>query len=99
MFGSDAMFVEYVIVKSLVIRRAAVRRAVGAEPAPATIGLISNRLNPKSLSVAREIVALIRASVNKLSAVPNPDCAKTDVLVSVEVKLHVKIKDPTSSCG
>ena len=99
MFGSDAMFVEYVIVKSLLIRRAAVRRAVGAEPAPATTGLISNRFNPKSLFVAREIGALIKASVNTLAAVPRPDCAKTDVLVSVEVKVPVKIRDTTSACG
>src|SRR5712691_10608675 len=99
MFGSDAMFVEYVIVKSLLIRRAAVRRAVGAEPAPATTGLISNRFNPKSLFVAREIGALIKASVNKLAAVPSPDCARTDVLVSVDDSVPVRINETTSACG
>ena len=99
MFGSEAMFVEYVIVKSLLILRAAVRRAVGVEPAPAITGLISRRLRPNSLFVARETGALINASVSKLAAVPNPDCAKTDVLVSVEVKVPVKIKDTTSACG
>src|SRR5256885_4673844 len=99
MFGSDAMFVEYVIVKSLLIRRAAVRRAVGAEPAPATTGLISNRLNPKSLFVAREIGALIKASVNTLAAVPRPDCARTDPLLSVEVRVPGKSRDTTSASG
>src|SRR5215831_13028145 len=84
---------------SFVIRRAAVKRAVGAEPVPVTTGLISNLLKPNSLLVAREIGALIRASVNKLAAVPKPDCARTDALWSVEVSVPVRINDTTSACG
>ena len=80
------------------ICRFPVRRAVGVELFGVITGLIA-RLRPNSLFVARETGALIRASVNKLAAVPNPDCAKTDVLVSVEVKVPVKIKDTTSACG
>src|SRR5215831_18799894 len=84
---------------SLVICRAAVKRAVGAEFVPPTTGLISRRLRPNSLFVAREIGALIRASVNRLAAVPNPDCASTDVPESDEVSVPVKIRDTTSACG
>ena len=73
------MFVEYVTVRSFVICRFPVRRAVGAELFEVITGLIA-RLSPNSLLVARDTGALISASVNKLAAVPNPDCAKTDVL-------------------
>src|SRR5256885_5423667 len=84
---------------SLLIRRATVSLAVGAVPAPPITGLISKRLRPKSLLLARDTGVLISASVNKLAAVPNPDCARTDVLWSVEDKVPVKIKDTTSACG
>ena len=40
---------------------------------PAITGLISSRLKPKSLLVARDTGALISVSVNKLAAVPKPD--------------------------
>src|SRR5581483_1783920 len=81
------------------MRRAAVKRAVGVELVPEITGLISNRLNPKSLFVAREIGALMSASVNKLAAVPNPDWANTEVLVSVADNVPVRINDTTSACG
>src|SRR5689334_13982620 len=84
---------------SFVIRRAAVNRAVGAELVLEITGLISSRLNPKSLLVALEIGALIKASVRRLAAVPRPDCASTEVLLSVEVSVPVKISDTTSACG
>jgi hypothetical protein len=67
---------------SLDKRRAAVSRAVGVDPVPLMTGLIS-AAQPNNLFEAREIGALINASVNKLAAVPSPDCASTDVLVSV----------------
>src|SRR3981081_1762476 len=84
---------------SLLSRWAAVRRAVGDEPVPPMTGLISSRLRPNSLFVAFEIGALINASVSKLAAVPNPDCARTEVLVSVDDKVPVRINDTTSACG
>ena len=93
------MFVEYVTVRSFVMRRAAVSRAVGVELVPVITGLISSRLSPNSLFVAREIGALIRASVNRLAAVPKPDCASTEVPVSVDESVPVKINDTTSACG
>src|SRR5207253_78196 len=62
-------------------------------------GVISSRLRPNSLFVAFEIGALINASVSKLAAVPNPDCARTDVPVSVALKVPVRISDTTSACG
>src|ERR1700704_3447988 len=93
------MLVEYVTVRSLLSRRAAVRRAVGVEPVPPMTGVISRRLRPNSLFVAFEIGALINASVRRLAAVPSPDCASTDVLVSVDDKVPVRINDTTSACG
>src|SRR5947207_12319939 len=84
---------------SLVTRRAAVNRAVGAAFVLVITGLISNRLNPKSLLVARLIGALIKASVKRLAAVPKPDWASTEVLVSVDVSVPVKISETTSACG
>ena len=81
------------------IRRAAVSRAVGVELVPEITGVISRRLNPNSLFVAREIGALIKASVNKLAAVPSPDCARTEVLVSVDDSVPVRINETTSACG
>ena len=64
---------------SLVTRRAAVNRAVGAEFVLDITGLISSRLNPKSLLVALVIGALIKASVKRLAAVPKPDWASNHV--------------------
>ena len=84
---------------SFVMRREAVNRAVGVELVPETTGLISKRLRPNSLLVAREIGALISASVNRLAAVPNPDCASTDVPDSVDVSVPVRIRETTSACG
>src|ERR1041384_6258591 len=84
---------------SFEMRRAAVRRAVGAELVLVITGFISKRLRPKSLLVAREIGALISASVRRLAAVPKPDCASTDVFCSEEVSVPVKIKETTSACG
>src|ERR1051325_10584646 len=81
------------------MRRATVSRAVGVEPLPAITGLISRRLNPKILLLARETGALISASVSRLAAVPNPDCAKTDVLWSVVESEPVRINETTSACG
>src|SRR5438309_4119563 len=92
------MFVEYVTVRSLVICRFPVRRAVGVELFGVITGLIS-KLSPNSLFVAREIGALINASVSKLAAVPRPDWARTEVLVSVDERVPVRIKDRTSACG
>src|SRR6185503_20001537 len=87
------------MVMSLVMRRAAVSRAVGAALVLEITGLISRRLRPNSLLVAFEIGALINASVKRLAAVPNPDCANTEVLVSLEVSVPVRINDTTSACG
>ena len=53
-----------------------------AEPLPPMTGLISKRLRPNSLLVARCAGALIRASVSKLVAVPRLDCDSTEALVS-----------------
>ena len=58
-----------------------------------------SKLSPNSLFVAREIGALINASVSKLAAVPRPDWARTEVLVSVDESVPVKINDTTSACG
>ena len=80
----------------MVICRFPVRRAVGVELFGVITGLIS-KLSPNSLFVAREIGALINASVNKLAAVPKPDWASTDVLVSVDESVPVKINDTTSA--
>ena len=53
---------------------AAPPRQPGVEPAVEPItGLISKRVRPKSLLVARCAGALIRASVNKLVAAPTSD--------------------------
>src|SRR5215475_186194 len=93
------MFVEYVIVQSFASWRAAVNRAVGAEVLVPRTGLISRRLSPNNLLLAREIGALISASVSKLAAVPRPDCAKTDAFVSVDASVPVRINDTTSACG
>src|SRR6185295_20367310 len=84
---------------SLVTRRAAVRRAVGAELVLEITGFISKRLRPKSLLVAREIGALISASVSRLAAVPKPDWASTEVFCSEEVSVPVRISETTSACG
>src|SRR6185369_12636999 len=84
---------------SLLTRRAAVKRAVGAEFVLEITGFISRRLSPKSLLVAREIGALIKASVKRLAAVPTPDCANTEVPVSFDVRVPFKINETTSDCG
>ncbi len=73
--GSEVTLVEYVTDKSLLIRLPTVSRAPGVEPVrPPITGLISKRLSPKSLLVARWAGAFMRASVSKLVAVPSPDC-------------------------
>src|ERR1043165_9244809 len=84
---------------SLVTRRAAVSLAVGAAFVLEITGFISKRLRPKSLLVAREIGALISASVKRLAAVPTPDWARTEVPVSVEVKVPFRINETTSAWG
>src|SRR3954454_2007063 len=81
------------------MRRAAVSRAVGAELVLEMTGLISRRLRANSLFVAREIGALISASVKRLAAVPTPDCASTEVFVSFEVSVPFRINETTSPCG
>src|SRR5258706_12926937 len=81
------------------IRTGGVGREVGEETVPTITGVISKRLRPNSLFEDFEIGALINASVSKLAAVPNPDCARTDVLVSVDDNVPVRIKDTTSACG
>ena len=83
----------------LLMRRATVRRAVGVELFPAITGLISRRLSPNSLFVARDTGALISASVSKLAAVPKPDWASTDVLVSLEESVPFSTSDTTSPWG
>src|SRR5215831_13669393 len=87
------------MVMSLVTRRAAVRRAVGAEFVVEITGLISSRLKPNSLLLARVIGALINASVRRLAAVPTPDWARTEVPLSVELSVPFKIRETTSPCG
>ena len=69
---------------SLLSRRATVSRAVGVEFVPVVTGLISKRLRPNSLFVARDTGVLITASVSRLAAVPTPDCASTEVLESFD---------------
>src|SRR5215213_7629627 len=99
-FGSEVTLVEYVSVTSLLIRRPNVSRAAGVEPAvPPITGLISKRVRPNSLLVARCAGALISASVNKLVAAPTSDCARIDELVSPEESCPVVISETTSACG
>ena len=76
-----------------------VSRAVGVVPAPLITGLISSRLKPNNLFVARDIGVLIIASVNKLAAVPKPDWASTEVFCSLEDNEPVRISETTSACG
>src|SRR5215207_7058280 len=99
-FGSEVTLVEYVTVTSLLIRRPSVRRAAGVEPAvPPITGLISKRVKPNSLLVARCAGALMSASVSRLVAAPTCDCASTDELVSPEESCPVVISETTSACG
>src|ERR1041384_4045721 len=78
-FGSEVTLVEYVTVSSLLMRRPNVSRADGVEPAvPPITGLISKRVRPKSLLVARCAGALMSASVNKLVAAPTSDCDRVE---------------------
>src|SRR2546423_7054880 len=81
------------------MRRAAVNRAVGVELVPVITGLISSRLSPNSLFVARETGALISASVNRLAAVPQPDWARTEVLVAGDDRVPFRINETTSPWG
>src|ERR1043166_7785980 len=99
-FGSEVTLVEYVTVTSLLMRRPRVNRADGVEPlVPPITGLISKRVRPKRLLVARCAGALISASVNKLVAAPTSDCERIDELVSPEESCPVVISDHTSACG
>ncbi len=84
---------------SLLMRRATVKRAVGVELFPAITGLISTRLRPNSLFVARDTGAFTKASVSKLAAVPKPDWASTDVLVSLDDSVPLSTSDTTSPWG
>src|SRR5574338_123539 len=99
-FGSEVTLVEYVTVTSLLIRRPRVRRAAGVEPVvPPITGLISKRVRPNNLLVARCAGALIRASVNKLVAAPTSDCPRIDELVSPAESCPVVMSETTSACG
>src|SRR5215510_2394863 len=99
-FGSEVTLVEYVTVTSLLMRLPSVSRAAGVEPAvPPITGLISKRVSPKSLLVARCAGALISASVSKLVAAPTSDCPRTEALVSPEESCPVVINETTSACG
>src|ERR1043165_865377 len=85
---------------SLLMRRPSVKRADGVDPVvPPITGLISKRVKPNNLLVARCAGALIRASVNKLVAAPTSDCDKTDVLVSLDESCPVVISETTAACG
>jgi hypothetical protein len=99
-FGSEATLVEYVTDKFLLIRLPTVNRAAGVDPVrPPITGLISKRLRPNSLLVARCAGALIKASVSRLVAVPRPDCESTEALASPVESWPVVINETTSACG
>src|SRR5829696_10222696 len=99
-FGSEVTFVEYVTVTSLLIRRPKVKRAPGVEPVvPPITGLISKRVKPNSLLVARCAGALISASVRRLVAAPTSDCPRMEELVSPAESCPVVISATTSACG
>src|SRR5215467_10887587 len=99
-FGSEVTLVEYVTVTSLLMRRPKVSRADGVEPVvPPMTGLISKRVRPNSLLVARCAGALISASVSKLVAAPTSDCDRIDELVSPDESCPVVINETTSACG
>jgi len=82
------------------MRRPNVKRADGVEPVvPPITGLISKRVKPNNLLVARCAGALINASVNKLVAAPTSDCDRIDALVSPDESCPVVINETTSACG
>src|SRR2546423_12663186 len=62
-------------------------------------GSNSNRLSPKSLSVARCTGALISVSVRRLVAVPSPVCATVEAPSGPEERLPVVMSEITSACG
>src|SRR5262245_57743311 len=85
---------------SLLILRPKVSLAAGAEPVrPPITGLISKRVKPNNLLVARWAGALINASVNRLVAVPKPDSERIEVLVSEDASCPVVINETTSAWG